>query len=348
MILKAYCVSTLRGLDGERLTGNLLQSNHLFSYKRSQWSWSTFGGKLKAHNFTALCWRHTRKLVFVPSVLFHPSYFSSWRQKSWRKSWFVVSVADGVVRSRWRTKLLATLYILLVDLVVILLQELILKLDHGWSHLGMFIVDRLHSTWLFSLEALQLCAVGSSSTSLAMHQVLQLPSLLFPSESLSVWFGRGEPRPRVVHRRSCSFVEAGRLVYMSLVIRVTSASVRLCFGRCGSCTSLTIRRVACSSVAGGAAIATAHVSTVERAFCFWGESLCCMFYIHLHSDIIPLTIISVVPFYRKSWVQLASSWLIAGINEWLLSSESFQLCCGGSNTSSLAKPHDHLWWMTLR
>jgi|SaaInl85LU_5_DNA_1037374.scaffolds.fasta_scaffold10482_1 hypothetical protein len=101
-------------------------------------------------------------------------------------------------------------------------------------------------------------------------------------------------------------------------------------------------------VTGGAAIATAHVSTVERAFCFWGESLCCMFYIHLHSDIIPLTIISVVPFYRKSWVQLASSWLIAGINEWLLSSESFQLCCGGSNTSSLAKPHDHLWWMTLR
>ena len=33
-----------------------------------------------------------------------------------------------------------------------------------------------------------------------------------------------------------------------------------------------IRRVACSSVAGDAAIA--HVSTVERAF--WGESLCCM------------------------------------------------------------------------
>ena len=129
---------------------------------------------------------------------------------------------------------------------------------------------RLHSTWLFSLEALQLCAVGSSSTSLAMHQVLQLPSLLFPSESLSVWFGRGEPRPRVVHRRSCSFVEAGRLVYMSLVIRVTSASVRLCFGRCGSCTSLTIRRVACSSVAGGAAIATAHVSTVERGLLLLG------------------------------------------------------------------------------
>ena len=48
-----------------------------------------------------------------------------------------------MVRSRWRTKLLATLYILLVDLVVILLQELILKLDHGWSHLGMFIVDVL-------------------------------------------------------------------------------------------------------------------------------------------------------------------------------------------------------------
>ena len=38
---------------------------------------------------------------------------------------------------------------------------------------------------------------------------------------------------------SCSFVEAGRLVYMTLVVRVTSASVQLCFGRCGSCTSLT-------------------------------------------------------------------------------------------------------------
>ena len=68
------------------------------------------------------------------------------------------------------------------------------------------------------------------------------------------------------------FRGSGAARYMALVVRVTSASVQLCFGGCRSCASLAIRRVACSSVAGDAAIA--HVSTVERAF--WGESLRCM------------------------------------------------------------------------
>eukprot|EP00984_Skeletonema_dohrnii_P032210 scaffold25854_cov83-Skeletonema_dohrnii-CCMP3373.AAC.1 len=47
---------------------------------------------------------------------------------------------------------------------------------------------------------------------------------------------------------SSSFVEAGRLVYMTLVVRVTSASVMLWWVWDGS-SSLAICRVACSSVA---------------------------------------------------------------------------------------------------
>ena len=210
-----------------------------------------------------------------------------------------------MVRSRWRTILLATLYILLVDLVVILLQELILKLDHGWSHLGMFIVDVLlvyilhgYFHWrLFSCVFLGVAAHPSQCIKCCNYHLYSFHRSLFRCDLVE----GSQDQELFIAGVVLSWKRGGSSTCLlsseSLQLQSGCALVGVGVAHLSQYVEL---RAPLWLVTGGAAIAIAHVFTVERAFCFWGESLCCMFYIHSHSDIIPLTIIYVVPFYRKS------------------------------------------------
>ena len=185
------------------------------------------------------------------------------------------------VRSRWWTKLQSDFVPSLGRFGSnLLLQQLILKLDHGWSRLGMFIVEVLlvyilhgYCHWrLFSCvllggaahpHPLQCIKCRNYHLYCSCHQSLFKCDLVEGSRELFI--ADDITRLHGYHRQSrlsCSFVGVRRLVYMALVIKVTSA--QLCFAGCGSCTSLEIYQVICSSVADDTAIS--HVSTMEWPF----------------------------------------------------------------------------------
>jgi len=152
------------------------------------------------------------------------------------------------VRSRWWTKLQSDFVPSLGRFGSnLLLQQLILKLDHGWSRLGMFIVEVLlvyilhgYCHWrLFSCvllggaahpHPLQCIKCRNYHLYCSCHQSLFKCDLVEGSRELFI--ADDITRLHGYHRQSrlsCSFVGVRRLVYMALVIRVTSASVVLCW-----------------------------------------------------------------------------------------------------------------------
>jgi len=147
---------------------------------------------------------------------------------------------------------------------------------------------------LLSLKSrLQLCVDGNRSTSLWLYCV----SGVFIADFITRLHGSCQSSSVVL-----SWKRGGSSTWLSwsesLQLQSSCALVGVGVAHLSQYVEL---RAPLWLVTGGAAIAIAHVSTVERAF--WGESLALHFVILLHIDIFPLTIISIVPVCLKSWVQ---------------------------------------------
>ena len=185
------------------------------------------------------------------------------------------------VRSRWWTKLQSDLYLLLVDLVVIFYCS-----NWYWSWIMGGPVSEC-SLWRYYSSTFYMAIVigGSSVACCWEEQHIHIPcnassvaitifTALVIRVSLSVIWWRGA--------ESCSS-QTTLLVYMAIIARVAwvvlswewdglstwlssseSLQLQLCFAGCGSCTSLEIYQVICSSVADDTAIS--HVSTMEWPF----------------------------------------------------------------------------------
>ena len=144
----------------------------------------------------------THSLRFITALIteFIPS-FRHERSHKGRSLQTVNLHLASPVRSRWWTKLQSDFVPSLGRFGSnLLLQQLILKLDHGWSRLGMFIVEVL------LVYILHGC--GSCHQSLFGCDLVEGSRELFIADDITRLYGSHRQS-----RFSCSFVGVGRLVY---------------------------------------------------------------------------------------------------------------------------------------